>query len=182
LRCIAKNPSLNSGLCQHVEVAAKVVRRAGGKKFFYFLVRGLPDGHGGSESFFAFCGEDENAAAAVVGIGRDFDEAAALERLESGGEGGAIHGEKGCDGRHGWRFGAVKAHEERELAVGEAEGTESFVEAAGERASGALHVETEAAVADQKRGLVGKDIGHGRRFCTAGGRVGDFHRYCNFKA
>ena len=143
---------------------------------------GLPGGHGGGKSFFAFCGEDEDAAAAVVGIGRDFDEAATFERLESGGEGGAIHGEKGCDGRHGWRLWAVKAHEERELAVGEAKGAERFIEAAGERAGGALHVETEAAVAHQKRGLVGKDIGHGRRFCTAGGRVGDFHRYCNFKA
>lgn len=80
--------------CEHVEVAAEIVGRAGGQEPFDFIMRGLPGGHGRSHGLFAFGGENEDAAAAVVGIGRDFDEAAALEWLEGGSERGAVHGEQ----------------------------------------------------------------------------------------
>ena len=117
-----------------------------GKLAFEVVVGLAPGGDGAGEEAAAFAGELEDAAAAVGGVGRDFDEAAALKGFESGGEGGAVHGEEGGDGAHGGGLGAVEGHEERELAVGQAEGAEGDVEAAGEGAGGALDVEAEAGV------------------------------------
>lgn len=109
---------------------------------------GLPDGKRAGEEIAAPGGEDEDAAATVGWVGGDFDQAAALKWLEGGGKRGAIHGEQRGDGAHGWRVGAIERHEERELAVGEIEGAECFIETTGEGAGGALDVQAEAAIAN----------------------------------
>ena len=96
--------------------------------------------------------KNEDATAAIGGILPDFDEAAALERFQRGGESGAIHGEQRSDGRHGWRLGPVEGDEQRELSIGEAEGAKRGVEATRKGAGCALHVETEAAVPDHEGG------------------------------
>jgi hypothetical protein len=82
-----------------------------GDLFVEFVVSLAPDGEGLGEEVAAFGGELEEAAAAVFAVEGDFDEATALEGLEGGGEGGAIHGEEVGDGRHGWGFGAVEGDE-----------------------------------------------------------------------
>jgi hypothetical protein len=133
----------------------------GGVGVVDLLVEGVvglaPDGVGPGEQVAALSGEEKDAAAAVFGIGVDFHEAAALEGLEGGGEGGAAHDQELGDWRHGRRLGAVESDEDGELAVGEAEGAEGHVEAASEGTGGALNEEAEAAVAD----LVGDIEGEG---------------------
>ena len=116
----------------------------------------LPDRKGAGEKLAPLVGEHEDAAAAVVRVMGDFDEATALERFQGGGERRAIHGEQGSDRAHRWRFGAVEGHEKRELPIGEVEGPEGFVEAPGENSRGTLHVEAETVVADHQSCLVGQ--------------------------
>ncbi len=139
---------------KRAEMLAEARRFAGGEEAFDVFVGALPDGNGARKDGCSTCSEGEQARAAVRGVGRDADEAAALEGLESGGQGGAVHGEQRGDGGHAGRFGAIERHHERELPVGEAGGAESFVEAAGEGAGGALDVEAEAGVANEEGSLV----------------------------
>lgn len=119
----------------------------------------LPDGEGGGEESASGIGEGKFAATAVGGVLGDLDEGAAFEGLEGGGEGGAVHGEKGCDfGDVGW-CGAVERHQDGKLAVSEAERGKSAVELAGERAGGALGMEAETGIADVERGSPGDGSG-----------------------
>jgi len=113
----------------------------------------LPGGQGLKQNFMTFGGEAKDAAAAIVGVVFDFDEAAALEGLESGREGGAIHCEKRGDGGHGRGLGTVQRHQEGELAVGQLKGAQGFVKTARQGASGTLHVEAEAAIPHEESGL-----------------------------
>jgi len=111
----------------------------------------LPDGKCAGEQCATLVGEDEDAAAAIIGIALDFQEAAPLERLQCSSEGGAIHGEQGSDGSHCWRFGAVERHQQRELAVSEFERAKFLVEAAGESAGCTLDMQAETALFDHQR-------------------------------
>lgn len=90
----------------------------------------LPEGNGAGEEIPALGGEVEEAAAAVRRIGGDFEQTAARKGLEGGGKGGAIHAEESGNGRHAGWMGAMEGHEQRELTVGELEGTKCVVEAA----------------------------------------------------
>jgi hypothetical protein len=119
----------------------------------------FPHGHGRDEQGVGLGREVQTAAASIIGIGGDFDKAAALEGLEGSGEGGAIHREQRSDGGHAGRLRAIERHEQRELAVGKAERAESIVEAAREGAGRALDAEAEAAVADAEGSLKRKSRG-----------------------
>ena len=127
---------------------------------FNFFVSALPYGNRTRQQGSPFVGEDENAAATVVRIGFDFDEAAALKRLQSGGQGGSIHGEQGSDGAHGRRLGTIERHEQGELSVGKLKGPQFLVEAPGQGACRTLHMKTETSVFDHQRCLIGQC------FCT----------------
>jgi hypothetical protein len=113
----------------------------------------FPDGRCMQQDLVTFCGKAQDTAAAIVGVVFDFDEAAARERFEGGGEGGAIHGQKRCDGRHRRRLGPVQRHQKGELAIGELKGSESFVKTARQGAGCTLHVEAEAAIPHEEGGL-----------------------------
>src|SRR5262249_1276034 len=75
--------------------------------------------------------ERQQPAALVVRIDGHLDQAAALERLERGGERGAIHGEHGRHRGHARRRWAVERRQQRELLVGEIERAKDLVETAG---------------------------------------------------
>ena len=77
---------------------------------------------------------------------RNFDKAPSLERLQCRGQGGTVHRKQGCDGAHGRWLGAIQGHQERELAVGQAEGTENLVEASAQNAGCALDMKAKTAV------------------------------------
>jgi hypothetical protein len=111
-------------------------------------VRLLPQGRGRSQQRAALGCKVQAATAAVFRVDGDFNEAAPLERLERSGERGAIHRQQRSDGGHTRRLWSIQRHEQRKLAVGEAEGAQSIVETARECACRALNVETEATVAN----------------------------------
>jgi len=118
----------------------------------------FPDRQGVGEDLPSFFGEDEDAAAAVGGVRGDFDQAPALQRFERGGEGGTVHGEQVGDGAHGGWRGAVERHEQGELAVGQAEGAQDFVEASSQGTCRTLDVEAKAGIPDEDGGFVRKGL------------------------
>lgn len=94
-------------LGEGAEAGAELVGTAVWKQLFNVVVRALPDRHGAGQQVAAFCGENEDAAALVGGVGRDFDEAAAFKRFQGGGQSGAVHGEQRSDRSHGRWLGTV---------------------------------------------------------------------------
>src|SRR4029079_1175804 len=104
-----------------------------------FLVRAEPDGKCAGKKGPARFREDENAAAAVIGIVRDLYQAAALQGLERGCKSRAVHCKQGSNGAHRRRLGAVERHEQGKVTIGEVEWSEFFIKAAPERARSTLH-------------------------------------------
>lgn len=143
------------GSGEGAEISAQAIRFFLGEECLDLAMSTLPDRGGAGEDGAAFCSEDQAAAAAVFWIHGNFEQAIAFEGLKGRGQGGAIHGQQRGDGSHGGRLGAIQRGKQGELTVGEANGTECLVEAAGQGAGGALDMETEAAVANQKRGAIG---------------------------
>jgi hypothetical protein len=141
------------------KVSAEAVGIAAVEEGFGLLAGALPDGNGAGEEGFALGGEVQKAAAAVGRVGRNFQEAAAPERFEGGGEGRSVHAKEIGDGRHARRVGTIEGHEEGKLTIGEFDGTKCVVEAASESSGGTLHVETEAAVTNPECSLEGKGWG-----------------------
>ena len=95
-----------------------------------------------------------------LGSSGNLDQAAPLQRLQRGGEGGSIHGEQGSDRPHCRRLGAIERHQQGELSVGEFEGAKFFVEAPAKGARRTLHMEAKTSVLDHQCCL------EGQRFCT----------------
>lgn len=142
------------------KILAQVVPIDARSKPFDFFVGLLPDGKSAREQATSFGGKDENAAAAIRGIGGYFDEAATLEGLQGCCQSGSIHRQQGSDGPHRWRLWSIERHEQRKLPVGEVEGTQFVVETAGKGARRTLHMKTKATVLDHQRCF------EGQRFCT----------------
>ncbi len=117
------------GSGEGAEVAAEAIGIDVAEEGFEVLAGAFPDGNGTGEEGFTLKSEVQEAAAAVGGVGRDFEKAAALERFESSGESGAVHAEEVGDGSHTGRVGAVEGHEEGKLTIVEFDGTKCVVEA-----------------------------------------------------
>ena len=83
-------------------------------------------------------------------------EAAPFQRLEIGGERGPVHGQQGGDLADAGRLRPVERHHQGELAVGQGERPERLVEPARQGARGALHVKTQAGIADHAGDFNGK--------------------------
>jgi hypothetical protein len=135
------------------EVVAEAGWVAAGQKGFQFAAETLPDGDSTGEEFSAVDAEAEPTATVVGRVACDFEQAAACERLQRGGQGGAVHAQQIGHRRDARRVRAIERHEERKLAVGEVKGAEGFVEAAGESAGGALDMEAEAEIANPEAGF-----------------------------
>ncbi len=78
-------------------------------------------------------------------------QAVALQRLEIGGEAGAVHREQVGDRTERRRPGPVERIQQRELAAGDAEAAKGLVEAARQRARRALRRQTQAMIAHEMR-------------------------------
>ena len=90
----------------------------------------------------------------------DFYQAAALQRLQRGGQRRPIHRKQGSDRPHRRRLRTIERHQQGELPVGEVEGAKFFIESPRQGARRTLHMETETTILDQQSCLVGQ------RFCT----------------
>src|SRR4029078_1245374 len=122
-----------------------------GRRFaFNLLVSFEPNGKRAGEEGAPLLSEDEDAAAAILSIALDFEQAPALEGFEGGCESGAIHREQGSDGCHRRGLGAIERHEQRKLSIGEFKGTQFFVEAAAEGPGSALHMKAKTTVFDHQ--------------------------------
>lgn len=108
----------NRGSADGAQVLAQRIPIHAGNQLFNIFVGALPDGQGTGEEAPSFFSENQDAAAAVGGVVVDFDEAAALKRLQRGGQGGSIHGQQRSDRSHRWRLGTIERHEQGELSVG----------------------------------------------------------------
>jgi hypothetical protein len=127
---------------------------------FNLFVSALPYRKGKRQQVAGFVGKDEDAAPAVVRILLDFDQAAALKRLQRRGQGSPIHRKQGSDRPHRRRLGTIERHKQGELAVCKFKGAQFFIEAPGQGACCALHMEAETSILHYQRCLVRQ------RFCT----------------
>ena len=134
-----------------MEILAELVPVDGWGELLDLFVCTLPRGKSAGEESASFLGEDENPAAAIVRVAGDLNQTAALERLECSSQSGAVHREQGSNRAHRRWFGTIERHEQRELSVGEVEGTEVFVEAARESTSCTLYVKAETSVFHHQR-------------------------------
>ena len=94
------------------------------------------------------CRQGETAAAAILFVDRYFEEPATFERFEVGGQCCAVHREQRRDAAETRGFRPIERHQQRELAVGETERPEHIVETPRQRPGRAMHVQTQATVAD----------------------------------
>ena len=106
-----------------------------------------------ASKFSSLWRQRHQSGAAVSRGDRNVDQPAALQGLQRGRQGGAIHCEQGSHCRHtGW-FRAVQGHHQRELPVCQAQRAERVIEAPCQGPCGSLQMKTEASVANQERGL-----------------------------
>jgi hypothetical protein len=116
------------------------------KQLLDLVMDALPNGKRTGEQTLAIVGEDQDPASPIGAVVCNLDKSPSLERLQCGGQGGPVHRKQGCDGAHGWWLGAIQRHQERELAIGQAEGTENLVEAPAQHAGCTLDMKAETAV------------------------------------
>jgi hypothetical protein len=110
----------------------------------------FPDGSSFGQQQLAFFRKSQAFTAPVRRIGEDFDETPALQRFQSRSQRRPIHCQQRSNGGHAGRLGPIQRHEQGKLAAGDAKGTECLVETPGQSPGGALHVKTEASIANQK--------------------------------
>jgi len=106
----------------------------------------FPYGNGFLEQGPPFARERESAIALIGFIHGDLDQPAALKRFQIGGQGCAVHRKQLRHAADRRRLGPIERHQKRELAVGQCKRAERIVEAAGEGARGALHMQAQACV------------------------------------
>src|ERR1700754_204741 len=106
---------------QRAQRMTQVVGAAPRDLFLDLSMRMLPQREGLAEQCASGRGEGETAAAAVLLVDRDLQEAAPLEWLEIRRERGAVHGKQGGHVSDARRLGTVQRHQQRELATGEIE-------------------------------------------------------------
>jgi hypothetical protein len=116
----------------------------------------LPDRNRAREHRPSLRCERHQPATSVAGVGRQLHEAAALQRLERGGQRRAVHGKHRRDSPHAGRFRAVQGqgHHQRELPACQAERSQPRIEFAREGTCRPLRVQAQAVVADEQSALV----------------------------
>src|SRR6185503_21164664 len=103
----------------------------------------LPNGKRAGQKCASLLSKNENAAAAIVGIGGNLDQIAALQRLQRGSESRAVHREQRSDWSHGRRLRSIQRHQQRELPVGEFKWCEFFIKSPTKCPGGTLHMQAE---------------------------------------
>jgi len=145
------------GLGECPQVAAQAIGVAVLQPRFNFQVGSLPDRRSVGEQSPALWRQTQPSTTPVSRIWAHLDQAAPLQRLECGGQGGAIHGQQRGHRPHARRLRTIQRHEQRELAVGQTERPQCLVEMPCHRPSRPLHVQTEATIANQQRSFKRND-------------------------
>lgn len=107
-----------------------------------------PDRDSGFQEIAACIGEVETARAPVVLVRNNCNEAAAFERLEIGGQRGAVHRQEFGRLAKARRVWPVERHQKRILTMADAEWGERLVKPAGEGPGCAVNAKAQAAPID----------------------------------
>jgi hypothetical protein len=151
VRITGKTHRRFAGLGESAQVAAQASGFALRQQRFDFQVGMLPDRHSTGEQSPALSRQTDPSATPVSRIWADLDQAAPLQRLECGGQGGAIHGQQRGHRPHPRRLRTIQRHQQRELAVRQPDRPQRLIETPCQCPCRSLHVQTEAAVANQQR-------------------------------
>ncbi len=140
-----------AGSGESAQVAAQVSRFALRQECFNFQVGILPDRHRAGQHSLAFSRQTYSSTTPVLRIWADLDQAAPLQRLKCGRQGGAIHGQQRGHRSHPRRLRTIQRHQQRELTVRQPDRPQCLVEVPGQCPCRSLHVQTEATIANQQR-------------------------------
>ena len=136
------------GLGERPQVAPQAIEVAVLQERLNFHVGMLPDRHGVGEESPALWRQTQPSTTPVSRIWAELDQAAPLQRLECGGQGGAIHGQQRGHRQHARRLRTIQRHEQRELTVRQTERPQCLVEMPCHCPRRPLHVQTKATIAD----------------------------------
>ena len=145
------------GLGECPQVAAQAIGVAVLQPRFNFQVGSLPDRRSVGEQSPALWRQTQPSTTPVSRIWAHLDQAAPLQRLECGGQGGAIHGQQRGHRPHARRLRTIQRHEQRELTVRQTDRAQCLVEIPCQRPCRPLHVQTEATIANQQRSFKRND-------------------------
>lgn len=138
-----------SGLLrQGAQRAAQTIPAATSEERIEACVRALPNGNGTREERATGARQRDEATASVRRVRDNPDETAPLQGLKRGGQGRAVHRKESRDGSKARRLRSIEGHQERKLAMRKIERPQGGVEAARDGARGALHVQTQAMIAN----------------------------------
>ena len=141
-----------AGLGESTQITPQTIGVALRQERFNFQVGILPDRRSVGEQGPALSRQTHPSTTPVHRIRGDLDQAAPLERLERGGQGGAIHGQQRRHRPPARRLRAIQRHEQRELTVGQPDRAQCLIEIPGQCPCRPLHVQTEATIANPQRG------------------------------
>jgi hypothetical protein len=141
-----------AGLGEGTQIAPQTIGVALWQERFNFQVGILPDWRSVGEQGPALSRQTHPSTTPVCRIWGYLDQAAALQRLDCGGQGGAIHGQQRCHRPHAGRLRTIQRHEQRELTIGQPDRPQCRVEIPGQCPCRPLHVQTEATIANPQRG------------------------------
>jgi hypothetical protein len=147
-----------AGLGESTQTVPQAIGVAVRQKRFHFQVGFFPDRRCVGQQRSSLSRKTQPSTTPVSRIWADLDQAAPLQRLERGGQGGAIHGQQRCHGPHARRLRTVQRHQQRELTVGQPERAQCLVEIPGQCPCRPLHVQAEATIANPQRGCKRNDI------------------------
>jgi hypothetical protein len=157
VRITGKSHRPFAGLGESSQVAPQTIEVAVLQERLNFQVGMLPDWHRIGEQSPALSRQTQPSTTPVSRIWADLDQAAALQRLECGGQGGAIHGQQRGHRPHARRLRTIQRHQQRELAVRQPHRAQCVVETPCQRPCRPLHVQTEATIANQQRSFKRND-------------------------
>ena len=129
------------------KTGAQDVRAGAAQEPLRLPVRARPDRRCGGKERASGRGDDQPPAAFVGVIHLHLDKTAARERLEIGGERGAVERQQRGDGADGRRLGTVERCQERELPLGQTDRPQRLVEASCQRPRRSLHMQAKTVVA-----------------------------------
>ena len=108
----------------------------------------LPNRQCTREQHFARPRQCQPTTSSVGGIDSDADQSAPQQRLEQRRQCRAIHAKQRCSRAEAWRLGAVERHQQRELAIRQAQWAESVIKAPRQSTCRTLAVKTQAMLLD----------------------------------
>jgi hypothetical protein len=153
-----KTRSISTPSGKRKEIGAEAVGARPTKKALGRGMRAPPRRNRGGEERAAGIGQDKAAASFVGVIDGHRQDAAPLQRLQSGSERRAVHRQQRRDAADARRLRAIERHQQRELTVRQPERPQRLIEPPRHRPRRALDVKAEASVAHLKGELVGQKI------------------------